>query len=168
MRRTAAIVVAGCGALVACAPGVATPAGTATVTTVIDGDTIVVRVQGRTEHVRLVGIDTPESVDPRRPMMCFGREASAETARLLPRGTTVRLERDVEARDSYGRLLAYVYRASDRMFVNLSLARAGFADVLSIPPNTAHADEIRAAVDDARAAGRGLWGACGWFGQPAG
>ena len=85
-----------------------------TVVQVIDGDTVVARVDGRDEHVRLIGIDTPETVDPKRPVMCFGPEASAETHQLLPAGTPVRLVHDVEARDAYGRLLAYVYRASGR------------------------------------------------------
>jgi len=140
----------------------------ATVTQVIDGDTIVARVQGRDEHVRLIGIDTPETVAPERPVMCFGPEASAELHRLLPDGTPIRLVRDVEARDAYGRLLAYVYRATDGTFVNQALARSGFADVLAIAPNTAHGEELRAAVIDAKTARRGLWGACRAFGQPVG
>ena len=140
----------------------------ATVVHVVDGDTVVARVQGRDEHVRLIGIDTPETVDPDRPVMCWGPEASAETHRLLPDGTAVRLVRDVEGRDAYGRLLAYVYRADDGTFVNLALARGGFADVLAIAPNTAHGDELRAAVADAKQARRGLWGSCRSFGQPVG
>ena len=78
----------------------------------------------------------------------------------------VRLERDAEPRDQYGRLLAYVYR-TDGMFVNLALAEQGLADVLSIAPNTAHAGELRAAVDAAAGRGRGLWGGCAGFGVPA-
>lgn len=138
----------------------------ATVVKVIDGDTVVARVQGHDEHVRLIGIDTPETVAPNKPVMCFGHEASAETHRLLPDGTKVRLVRDTEARDVYGRLLAYIYRADDGVFVNLALAQGGFANVLAIPPNTAHGDELRAAVTEARRARRGLWGACQSFGQP--
>jgi micrococcal nuclease len=140
----------------------------ATVVHVVDGDTVVARVDGHDEHVRLIGIDTPETVDPDRPVMCFGPEASAETHRLLPDGTKVRLVRDVEARDAYGRLLAYVYDATDGTFVNLALAQGGFADVLAIPPNTAHGDELRAAVADAKQSRRGLWGSCRSFGQPVG
>jgi micrococcal nuclease len=138
----------------------------ATVEHVVDGDTVVARVHGGDEHVRLIGIDTPETVDPDGPVMCFGPEASAETHRLLPDGTPVRLVRDVEGRDAYGRLLAYVYNAVDGTFVNLALARGGFADVLAIAPNTAHGDELRAAVTDAKQARRGLWGRCRSFGQP--
>lgn len=131
-----------------------------TVERVVDGDTVVVRLGGRDERVRLIGINTPETVDPRKPVQCFGKEASNRTKSLLPRGTAVRLERDVEARDRYGRLLAYVYRAQDGTFVNLALAQEGFAESLTIPPNVAYADRFAAAVADARRASRGLWGAC--------
>jgi micrococcal nuclease len=142
-------------------------AANATVTSITDGDTIDVDVGGHHEAVRLLGVDTPEVKDPRKPVECFGHEASAFTASLLPKGTPVRLERDVEPRDKYGRLLAYVYRASDGLFVELELARRGYADALVIPPNIAHADQLRAAVAAAKSAGTGLWGACGAFGVPA-
>jgi micrococcal nuclease len=119
-----------------------------------------VQLGGRDERVRLIGIDTPETVDPRKPVQCFGKEASNRTKALLPKGTAIRLERDVEARDRYGRLLAYVYRVEDGTFVNLALAEEGFAQTLTIPPNVAYADRFAAAAADARRAGRGLWGAC--------
>lgn len=134
--------------------------GDAQVVRVIDGDTIVVRIQGREESIRLLGIDTPESVDPRTPVECFGQEASRHTAALLPPGTDVRLVRDVEARDRYSRLLAYVYRADDGTFVNLELVRDGFAAVLTYPPNVTHADDFTAAAARARAKGLGRWSAC--------
>jgi micrococcal nuclease len=130
------------------------------VTKVTDGDTIHVHIGGGDETVRLIGIDTPETVDPRQPVQCFGKEASNRTKELLPLGTEVRLVRDVEARDRYARLLAYVYRVKDDLFVTLSLAEDGYADVLTYPPNVAHADDFVAAVREAREAGRGLWGAC--------
>lgn len=126
---------------------------------VVDGDTVDVRIDGHTERVRLIGINTPETKAPRRPVECYGPEASALTTLLLPAGTGVRLERDAEARDDYGRLLAYVQR-SDGLFVNLELVRQGAAVVLSIRPNTAYAAAIAAAADEARRARRGLWGAC--------
>lgn len=140
------------------------PAGdrpdTGTVTYVFDGDTIAVAIAGRTERVRLLGIDTPEtSVENGRPE-CFGPEASEHTRGLLPAGTAVRLERDVVARDDYGRLLAYVYRRSDDLLVNEELLRQGSAQLLVIPPNTAMADRFRQVTRDAEAAGLGLWGAC--------
>jgi micrococcal nuclease len=140
----------------------ATPSGRgdAVIAKDVDGDTVDVSVHGHHERLRLIGIDTPETKDPRKPVQCYGPEASARTAALLPVGTAVRLERDEEPRDDYGRLLAYVYRAGDGLFVNLELAREGMAVVLSIKPNTAYAPVIAAAVDQARAARLGLWGHC--------
>jgi micrococcal nuclease len=127
---------------------------------VVDGDTVVARLSGGDEKVRLIGIDTPETVDPRKPVQCYGKEASNRTKALLPPGTAIRLERDVEARDRYGRLLAYVYRVSDGTFVNLALAEEGFAQPLTIPPNVAYAARFSAAAAAARTAHRGLWAAC--------
>ncbi|UDY36983.1 thermonuclease family protein [Dermatobacter hominis] len=134
--------------------------GNATVVRVVDGDTLVADLGGAEERVRLIGIDTPESVKQGAPVECFGKEASKHTGELLPEGTRVRLVLDVEERDRYERLLAYVYRASDGLFVNLALAADGYAGLLTYPPNVAHTDEFRRAVADARAAGAGLWGAC--------
>ena len=131
-----------------------------TVVSVVDGDTVHVRIGHKVETVRLIGIDTPETKDPRRPVGCYGPEASARTHELLPKGTVVEVVPDTELRDTYGRLLAYVTRVDDRLFVNLQLAAEGYAQVLSIAPNTAHAAEIRTAVDSARTAGLGLWSAC--------
>jgi micrococcal nuclease len=131
-----------------------------TVVRVVDGDTVVVRLRGGEETLRLVGIDTPETVKPDAPVECYGPEASARTKALLPPGTPVRLERDLEARDRYGRLLAYVFRQPDDLFVNLSLATDGFARTLSIAPNVAYSDRLAGATAEARRAGRGLWGAC--------
>lgn len=144
----------------------ARPAGTAgalapnaTLVKVVDGDTIDVRIDGTKERVRLIGIDTPETKKPNTPVQCYGPEASAFTTSLLPVGTDVYLERDVEARDKYDRLLAYVY-LTDGTFVNLQIMREGYAHVLTIPPNVAHADEFVQAARDARAAGAGLWSRC--------
>jgi micrococcal nuclease len=127
---------------------------------VVDGDTVSVGLGGRDEKVRLLGIDTPESVNPDTPVECFAKEASARTAALLPPGTSVRLVRDVEERDRYGRLLAYVYRVSDGLFVNLDLVRGGYARLLTHPPNVAHTDELVDAARAARESRRGLWAAC--------
>lgn len=135
--------------------------GHATVTQEVDGDTIHASLGGHDEKVRFLGIDTPETHGPNGLRECFGKEASKHTAALIPVGTKVRLVRDVEARDRYGRLLAYVYRVSDGLFVNLALARDGYADVLTYPPNVSHATEFVAAAADARAHNRGLWRACG-------
>ena len=141
--------------------------GDSSVVRVVDGDTIVVRLGTVDERIRLIGIDTPETVDPRTPVECFGKEASDHLAGLLPPGTPVRLERDVEARDRFDRLLAYVYRVDDGTFVNLALAEDGYADVATFPPNVAHVDEFVAAVARARGEGRGLWSACGGPDEPS-
>ena len=123
------------------------------VTSITDGDTF----RAGDERVRLTGIDTPEiSTGPE----CYGPEATDALAALIPPGTEVRLVLDVEPEDRYDRTLAYVYRLSDGTFVNLSLARDGFATPLRIAPNVAHADDVAAAAAEARAAGRGLWSAC--------
>ncbi len=132
----------------------------AEVVRVVDGDTIVVRIDGQEEKVRLIGINTPESVDPRKPVECFGKDASKHAAELLPEGTAVRLVRDVEARDRYQRLLAYVYRADDGLFVNLAQVTDGFAEPATYPPNVAHVDEFAAAARTARDRNIGLWAAC--------
>lgn len=132
----------------------------ATVERVVDGDTIVVDIDGHRETVRLIGINTPETVKPNSPVECYGPEASKRTKELLPPGTPVRLERDIEARDVYGRLLAYVQRATDGMFVNLELVEEGDAVLLTFPPNTAHTDAFVAAAGAAERAGVGLWSAC--------
>jgi micrococcal nuclease len=137
------------------------PAGLGVVTHPVDGDTVDVDVGGVDERVRLIGIDTPESVARDRPIECFGLEAKARLAELLPPGTEVRLERDVEARDRFGRLLAYVFRTRDDLHVNLSLVQDGFAEARRFEPNVARQAELDRAEDAARAANRGLWPACG-------
>jgi micrococcal nuclease len=143
--------------------GDAAPAGgdrIGTVARIVDGDTIVVAVGGRTERVRYIGIDTPESVKPGTPVQCFAHRAAAENARLVAR-QRVRLVLDVEPRDRFGRLLAYVYRVRDGVFVNAALVRGGFARTLTIPPNVRFAARFRTLAAQARRAGRGLWSACG-------
>ena len=107
--------------------------------------------------MRLIGIDTPESVKPGTPVECFAREASAFMKRLVE-GRRVRLEHDVEERDRYGRLLAYVYRGE--LFVNAEMVRRGYASVATFPPNVRHAERLVRLQRQARAAGRGLWGRC--------
>jgi micrococcal nuclease len=126
---------------------------------VVDGDTIHVRLSGRSETVRYIGVDTPESVKPGTPVQCFAKAASAANARLVA-GRRVRLVAGAEERDRYGRLLAYVYRASDGAFVNAALVRDGYARTLTIAPNDRFAPRFAALQADARRAGRGLWGRC--------
>jgi micrococcal nuclease len=133
------------------------PAKRAYVTRVLDGDTIEVRIDGHTDDVRYIGIDTPETVKPGTPIQCFGPQSSALNHRLVE-GRAVRLVFDRERRDVYGRLLAYVYVGSE--FVNARLVRLGFARTLTIPPNVAHAGLFHRLARAAGRAGRGLWGAC--------
>jgi micrococcal nuclease len=132
----------------------------ATVVRVVDGDTVQIDIDGRREKLRLIGIDTPETVKPDTPVQCYGPEASAFTKQLLPEGTAVRIVRDVEARDDYGRLLGYVYRADDGLFVNLEIVAQGYAALLTFPPNVAHVDEFVAAARAAERENLGLWSAC--------
>ena len=136
----------------------------AVVVRVIDGDTVDVSfsgsVTGKHERVRLIGVDTPETKKPNTPIQCFGPEASDFTKHLLTKGTPVLIRRDAEARDDYGRLLGYVYRSSDGLFVNLELARLGYARPLTIAPNNSRASDFVKAARDAEAANLGLWAAC--------
>ncbi len=130
----------------------------ASVVATIDGDTIDVRLDdGRVERVRILGADTPETKDRRKPVQCFGPEASAYTHARLG-GRQVSLETDSEVRDKYGRLLAYVYVEGERF--DDELLRLGYARVLIIPPNGKYARPMLEAELAARATRHGLWGAC--------
>jgi len=135
-------------------------ASNAVVVGVVDGDTIDVDIDGTSERVRLIGIDTPETKKPDTPVECFGPEATAFTIALLPPGVPVRLERDIEGRDAYDRLLAYVFRATDGLFVNLALVEGGFAVPFPFEPNIAHAAEFADAARSADSASLGLWAEC--------
>ena len=160
MRRS--IMITGIALIAACTSRHMAPSdGRATVLRVIDGDTIVVRIAGTEEHVRLLGIDTPETHKEDTPVECYGPEAADRLHALLPDGAVVRLVRDVEARDRYGRLLAYVYRDGDGLFVDLAMVADGYAGTLAIRPNLAHSRELDEAAAEAQAARRGLWQACG-------
>jgi micrococcal nuclease len=123
----------------------------------VDGDTIVVRLDGREQRVRYIGVNTPESVDPRREVQCFGKEA-AERNRALVAGKVVGLEKDVSETDQYGRLLRYV--AVDGVLVNAELIRDGYARSTTYPPDVRYAERFRALEREAREARRGLWGKC--------
>jgi micrococcal nuclease len=129
---------------------------TAEVVRVIDGDTIDVRLGGKIERVRYIGIDTPEPYVGSAPE-CFASEAT-EVNRMLVEDSLVTLVRDQEDRDDYDRLLRYVYIGET--FVNLALAEGGHATALPIQPNTRFAREIYAATQAAQADKRGLWGVC--------
>ena len=122
---------------------------------VVDGYTIHVRLGDRVEKVRYIGVNTPEVHHPRKGEQPGGREA-AEVNRRLVTGRRVRLELDVQARDRYGRLLAYVW--VEGLMVNAELVRLGYAEPMTIPPNVRHQRLFRDLAREARLAGRGLWG----------
>jgi micrococcal nuclease len=126
---------------------------------VVDGDTVHVLVGATRERVRYIGVDTPETRHPEKGVECYGQAASAYNGTLV-RGQRVRLERDAEHRDRFGRLLAYVHRSSDGLFVNEELVRRGYARPLRIAPNVRHAGRFERLARQARTARRGLWGTC--------
>lgn len=127
-------------------------AQTDTVARVVDGDTLVLQATGT---VRLIGIDTPETVDPRVPVQAFGAEAT-EALRQMVGNRQVRLAFDHQRRDKYGRTLAYLY-LTDGTFVNLEMVRRGYAHAYLDYPFQ-QMEQFRAAEREAREAGRGLWG----------
>lgn len=129
----------------------------AVVTDVVDGDTARVRTATGTDTVRFLGVNTPETHHPTKGVECFGPEASAFTERALT-GRRVTLELDVEHRDVYGRLLAYVLVGGVRF--NDVLLHEGYARLLVIRPNGAHGREMLDEELAAKRARRGLWGAC--------
>ncbi len=154
-----ALLAAGCVLMVlGCAP--AQGRSTASVVRVIDGDTVVVNFSGRNETIRLLGIDTPETVAPDRPVECYGPEASEALKALLPASTEVDVVIDAEPRDRYRRLLAYVYRRDDGMFINAELLSGGAARTLSYDPNTTFKSRFAQLESSARTRMVGLWGAC--------
>ena len=158
----AALALALCTAVCGCSGTADEPpsgSGSGRVLRVVDGDTIRVALRSGVERVRYIGVDAPESVKPGVPVECFAKRASALNERLVA-GERVKLVRDVEERDRYGRLLAYVYRARDGLFVNAELVRRGYATVATFPPNVAHEREFRRLANRARMSGRGLWSEC--------
>lgn len=130
----------------------------AKVAKVIDGDTIEVDLgEGNVKRVRYIGIDTPESVDPRQGLQCFGKESTAKNKELVENGI-VGLEKDVSETDRYGRLLRYVYMGD--LFINQVLVAEGYAKASSYPPDVKYQDKLRQAEQQARSANKGLWGSC--------
>ena len=126
----------------------------AAVVRVIDGDTIEVRIDTKLYKVRYIGMNTPETVDPRRPVQCFGQEASKKNKQLVSE-KIVELEKDVSETDRYGRLLRYVY--VNGVMMNAELVRLGYARATSYPPDVRHQDTFKKLEAEARNAGRGLW-----------
>lgn len=143
----------------------AVPAGAepATIVGVTDGDTIRASVGGRTEPVRLILIDTPETHDPNDPPECYGQEASAYLSWLLSLGGDLYLERDVSDRDRYDRLLRYAwldFGGGEVYLVNEVMARSGYAALSTYPPDLKYVDHIREGQRFAREHGLGLWSGC--------
>jgi len=141
----------------------------ATIESITDGDTLVIRIGSKRERIRLIGIDTPESHPNRRAqaqsershqdmktIVSLGLRASDFTRSLLPPGSHVRIEYDVEARDRYGRLLGYVWLGDGRM-ANETIIRSGYAYPLTVPPNIRYRQRFHEAFSEARGARRGLW-----------
>jgi len=137
-----------------------------TVIEIVDGDTVDLRFGSTVERVRLLGIDAPESVHPTIPEQCFGAEAAAELANLVPVGTEVEVFRDSQARDHFGRLLLHVVRAGDGLLINHRLVERGLAEATFYEPNTHFRAEFLTAERQARHEGRGLWGRCDGPDQP--
>lgn len=139
------------------------PAGfeQAKVAKVIDGDTIEIDLSGEVKKIRYIGVDTPETVDPRRPVGCFGKQASDENKRLVE-GRSVWLEKDVSDTDKFGRLLRYVYIDVDSklLFLNDYLVRNGFARTATFPPDVKYSQRFLEAEKEAREEKRGLWSKC--------
>ena len=142
------------------------PAITATLKKVVDGDTVIVVYEnGREEIVRLIGIDTPEKPGGYRPAECFGTESTDYLRSLIPEGSKVLLTASEESFDMYERRLAYIYR-SDGLFINMMIAREGYAETLSIPPNNDYSAHFSKAVSLARSENLGIWSACGGADTP--
>lgn len=125
---------------------------------VIDGDTISVSQNGQKETIRLIGINTPETVDPRRPVECFGIEASNKAKELLAgRKVTLEIDKTQGSRDKYNRQLAYIHR-EDGLFYNLWMIENGFAYEYTYDTPYIYTAKFKAAQESAQANKRGLWG----------
>lgn len=141
----------------------------AKVVRVVDGDTLKVELNGRIENVRLIGIDAPESKANKKAkkdaarsrrdiktIVSLGKAAASFTKSIVKPGDLVDIEQDVQPRDRYGRLLAYVHLKSGKM-LNEEIIAAGFASVMTIPPNVRHQERFLRAYQAAREERRGLW-----------
>jgi micrococcal nuclease len=149
-------------------------AANATVRSVTDGDTITIELSNaerlstetdgatfsQIEKLRLIGIDTPETKRPNTSIECFAAESDRALRQLLPDQTPVFVELDIEHRDRYGRLLGYVFRASDGLFINHEMVRSGMAASLTFPPNVVYSDQFFQAAEAARGNNVGLWSTC--------
>ncbi len=121
----------------------------------VDGDTVEL-MNG--ERLRYVGIDTPEEVDPRKPVQCYAKEAAEENRKLVE-GKYITFYKDISGQDKYGRWLGYVY-LSDGTFVNLELVKGGFAFAYKYAPDTSKSEQFSSAELSAKTANLGLWANC--------
>lgn len=139
------------------------PKNTYQVVKVVDGDTLDVAINGKTVRLRLIGLDTPETVDPRKPVQCFGIAASNKAKELLT-GKTVRLEMDASqgTLDKYGRTLAYVFLPDGTLF-NKYMIEEGYGHEYTYNLPYKYQEEFKAAEKRAREEKKGLWadGVCG-------
>ncbi len=142
---------------------------TTTVTRIVDGDTIKIRYWGKEESIRLIGIDTPESrVNKKakrnaersgqdlKTITSMGKRATEYVERLVKPGDLITIEFDAQEKDRYGRLLGYVYLSNGKM-LNEEIVKAGYASVMTIPPNVKYQDRFLKAYQEARERKRGLW-----------
>ena len=127
---------------------------------VVDGDTIELETG---ERLRYIGIDTPETKHPKKPVQCYGEEAYQENKKLIE-GKTIRMIKDISEVDKYKRLLRYVYVATPAspsgLLINDYLVRNGFAFAVTFPPDVAKADQFREAQQEAREKNLGMWKSC--------
>lgn len=121
---------------------------------VVDGDTLEILLNGKKEKLRLIGVDTPEMKKPNTPIMFYGEEASQYTKKRLDK-KTIELEWDINRKDQYDRLLAYVW--IDGELFNRTLVSEGYARIATFPPNVKYVDKFKKDQEDARQKQKGLW-----------
>jgi micrococcal nuclease len=130
------------------------------VVSVLDGDTLEIKMGKKTEKVRMIGIDTPETLDPRKPIQCYGKESSNETkSMLLGRSVTLASDPTQYVKDKFGRFLAYVYR-DDGLFVNQRLLEQGYAREYTYGRAYKFQKEFKALEASAQDQKKGLWEYC--------
>jgi micrococcal nuclease len=142
---------------------------TATIVKIIDGDTYKINYNGKTESVRLIGIDTPESRanqkakrdakksgESLKQITALGKQATQYVKSIINPGDEVKIELDVQERDKYGRILGYVYLKNGTL-LNEKIIRDGYAQVMTVPPNVKYQEKFLAAQQEARNNNRGLW-----------
>ena len=124
---------------------------------VVDGDTIIVDLDGKDTRIRLIGIDTPESVHPDKSKNSEEGIIASDFTKELLTGEKVYLEYDIEKIDQYDRTLAYVYLADGETMVNALLVEEGYATTMTVQPNSKYADTFYELQKEAREQGRGFW-----------